>query len=443
MCTQASWQTQFELSTETQLTRAAYEEREWISSLCLLATPKLGSRTLIRALHQFGNAYLALQAIAAQTQNFTYQGRISPQDQQALQAAAKDWRTSPYAPQIEHHLQWLAQASREIPRSILTPQSQDYPSLLLEISDPPPVLFVQGQVSYLHLPQLAMVGSRNPTAEGERNAFAFARYMAEGGFTITSGLALGIDAAAHQGALQASGYTLAVLACGLDKIYPSVHQKLAQQIARQGALISEWPLKTPPLAKHFPRRNRIISGLSLGTLVVEAAPRSGSLISARMALEQNREVFAIPGSIHNVHSRGCHQLIRDGATLVETAADIIQALQSSLQREWLLNPQATLASTARPLHNSPLDQTTASLGTSVTAQKSAKLEAPPESHARQKDPPSEELSALLGYLGSAPQPLDLLVERTQWPVTQLQEHLLLLELEGWVQHVPGGYIRCR
>lgn len=159
MCTQASsssWQTQLELSTETktepQLTRAAYEEREWISTLCLLATPKLGSRTLIRALHQFGNAYLALQAIAAQPQNITYQGRISTQDQQALQAAAQDWRTSPYAPQIEDHLQWLAQASSEIPRSILTPQSQDYPSLLLEISDPPLCFLCKGKcLIYIYL----------------------------------------------------------------------------------------------------------------------------------------------------------------------------------------------------------------------------------------------------------------------------------------------------
>ena len=192
-----------------------------------------------------------------------------------------------------------------------------YPELLKQIADPPSILFVQGDVSLLAKWQIALVGSRNPSASGRDTAYEFSRYLAQDGITINSGLAMGIDAASHQGALAAGGKTIAVIGTGLDRVYPAKHRELAHEIASTGAIVSEFALGTSPRAENFPRRNRIISGLSLGTVVVEAAVKSGSLITARMAMEQGREVFAIPGSIHNPLARGCHQLIRQGAKLVE------------------------------------------------------------------------------------------------------------------------------
>jgi DNA processing protein len=210
----------------------------------------------------------------------------------------------------------------------------DYPPQLKQIQRPPPVLYVLGNSDRLHLPQIAIVGSRRMTRGGETNAGKWAQYLAEAGFTITSGLAVGIDGAAHLGALLASpqaGSTIAVMATGIDQIYPYRHRQLAEQILQaDGALITEFAPGSEPVAARFPQRNRIISGLSLGVLVVEAAVKSGSLITARYAMEQDREVFAIPGSIHNPQSRGCHWLIKQGATLVETAADIVVELTGPL-----------------------------------------------------------------------------------------------------------------
>lgn len=206
-----------------------------------------------------------------------------------------------------------------------------YPPLLKQIDSAPPVLYVRGEVKALSLPQVAVVGSRNATPAGLDNARLFSRELARNGIAINSGLALGIDGAAHNGALDVNGITVAVLGTGVDRIYPSRHQELAEQImANGGAIVSEYPLGTPPHAGNFPRRNRVITGLSMGTLVVEAAIRSGSLISARLALEQDREVYAIPGSIHSPVSRGCHALIKQGAHLVESAADIVDQLQGPL-----------------------------------------------------------------------------------------------------------------
>jgi DNA protecting protein DprA len=202
-----------------------------------------------------------------------------------------------------------------------------YPTLLAQIPDAPVGLYVRGDPSVLSLPQIAIVGSRNPTPTGRENAHDFAAHLATCGLVITSGFALGIDAASHEGALAAGGKTIAVCGTGLDVDYPKQHRGLAEAIARSGALISEFPVGTPALKSNFPRRNRIISGLAVGTLVVEAAPQSGSLITARLAGEQGREVFAIPGSIHNPLARGCHQLIRQGAKLVETGADIFAELR--------------------------------------------------------------------------------------------------------------------
>lgn len=236
-----------------------------------------------------------------------------------------------------------------------------YPALLAELPDAPPLLFIDGDSSLLEQPQLAMVGSRRASRPGLDNATAFARSLAGGGFVITSGLALGIDGAAHQGALDVGGKTIAVLGTGLQQLYPRRHLGLASRIVEGGgALVSEFPLDCPPQAANFPRRNRIISGLSLGVLVVEASPSSGSLITARLAAEQGREVYAIPGSIHHPGARGCHQLIRQGAALVESVEDVLQAL-----RGWQQAPAVSQPSHSRPSHPL-LDQLHAAPMTSET-----------------------------------------------------------------------------
>jgi len=202
----------------------------------------------------------------------------------------------------------------------------DYPQTLLQIPDPPTLLYVRGRLDLLNSAALAMIGSRNPTPQGSQNAERFAAALAQAGLTVTSGLALGIDAAAHRGALTASGNTVAFIGTGIDRIYPATNRQLAIEIAARGSIISEFPLGTPPVAANFPRRNRLIAGLSLGALVVEATVDSGSLITARLASEQGREVFAIPGSIHSPQSRGCHKLIKQGAKLVETVQDVVDEL---------------------------------------------------------------------------------------------------------------------
>lgn len=209
---------------------------------------------------------------------------------------------------------------------ILTIADSDYPQTLLNIPDPPLLLYVKGRCDLLNEASLAIVGSRNATTQGLRNAEAFAKSAAEAGLCIISGLAQGIDAAAHRGGLHAKGASIAVVGTGLDKVYPASNRELAHQLAQYGCIISEFPLGTPPLPANFPRRNRIISGLSLGCLVVEASLQSGSLITARMALEQGRDVFAIPGSIHSPQSKGCHSLIKQGAKLVESSQDILEEL---------------------------------------------------------------------------------------------------------------------
>lgn len=224
---------------------------------------------------------------------------------------------------------WLLQRGAQV----LTLNDPRYPPLLLEIADPPPLLYVWGEIGSLSAPQLAVVGSRRPSRQGLSDAGDFAAALAAAGFVVTSGLAFGIDAAAHRAALDSGGRTIAVLGSGIDTIYPAANSELAAGISRQGVVISEFPLGTPPRANQFPSRNRIISGLSLGVLVIEAAMQSGSLVTARLAVEQNREVFALPGSIHNPVSRGCNSLIRQGATLVQSADDILAELRGWLGSE--------------------------------------------------------------------------------------------------------------
>lgn len=275
--------------------------------------PELGPRRFRRLLQAFGNASAALSAPASAWRSLGLPA-----------ACAESRRSAEIRERAMAALRWLERPGQ----SLLMWDDPGYPALLAELNDAPPLLFVAGSPSLLERPQLAMVGSRRASRPGLDTAGAFARSLAGGGFVITSGLALGIDGAAHEGALEVGGGTVAVLGTGLEHIYPLRHAGLAARIVDQGgALVSELPLDCPPQASNFPRRNRIISGLSLGVLVVEASPSSGSLITARLAAEQGREVYAIPGSIHHPGARGCHQLLREGATLVESVEDILQALR--------------------------------------------------------------------------------------------------------------------
>ncbi len=276
-----------------------------------------------------------------------------------------------------------------------------FPQLLEQIPNPPHLLYVDGDPESLHLPAIAIVGSRNPTKGGERNAYEFAQHLASVGFTIVSGLAQGIDTAAHRGALSAGGKTIAFLGHGIDRIYPARNKDLAAEIANNGALISEFPLGTHPGRELFPQRNRLISGLSLGTLVVEAARRSGSLITARLAGEQGREVFALPGSIHNALARGCHQLIRQGAKLVENSDDIIAEL-APLAGQILQN---TMESTSKQTDTESLDP---------------------------------EYVQLLKHVGHDPITVDELAHNSGLTIDQVSSMLLILELHGKIESLSGG-----
>jgi len=295
--------------------------------------------------------------------------------------------------------QWLAGPGRRI----VTWGQPGYPPQLAVVDDPPLVLFVEGAVEALAVPQLAVVGTRHPTLLGRDTAELFAQHLVHSGLAVTSGLALGIDAAGHRGALRAGGRTVAVLGCGLDAIYPRAHRQLAEEIAANGALVSDLPPGAPPLKQHFPRRNRIISGLALGTLVVEAALQSGSLITARLALEQHREVFAIPGSIHNPMARGCHRLLRNGAKLVETVDDILSELGPLLAG----------------LH--PADRAEA-----------------PDAQAVSGRALDKDYEILLDALGFAPASIDALATRSGFAAGAVASMLLILELEGRVAQQHGG-----
>ncbi|OGT03569.1 MAG: DNA protecting protein DprA [Gallionellales bacterium RBG_16_57_15] len=284
-------------------------------------------------------------------------------------------------------LAWLEDGNN----CIVTLADSDYPQALLNITDPPLLLYVKGRLDLLNQSALAVVGSRNATPQGIHNAEAFAKSLSDAGLCIISGMAHGIDAAAHRGALQGRGSSIGVVGTGLDKVYPAANRDLAHELAARGALISEFPLGTPPLAANFPRRNRLISGMSAGCLVVEASLQSGSLITARMALEQGRDVFAIPGSIHAPQSKGCHALLKQGAKLVETAQDILEELASSLPALPVYSPATQCAD-----------------------------------------------SALLEQLGFDPVGLDTLCARCSLTMAELSAMLLVLELEGRISALPGG-----
>ena len=298
-------------------------------------------------------------------------------------------------------LEWLNAANNHY---IITINCPEYPNLLKQTDSPPPLLYVHGELSIINDPQLAIVGSRNPTQSGLTSAYDFAKYLAQTGLCITSGLALGIDGSAHQGALDGNGPTIAITATGIDRVYPAKHRNLAHKIVESGAIISEFPIGTQPRSGNFPRRNRIISGLAHGTLVVEAALKSGSLITARLASEQGREVFAIPGSIHNPLAKGCHQLIRQGAKLVETAQDILEEMTAVID----------LSEIDQPILDQPSNTNSTETNT---------------------DP---EHQILLEKMGYDPIPIDQLVVSTGFKAESIAAMLLILELQNQVSSNGGG-----
>lgn len=379
------------------------EHTDLAAWLRLTVTPSIGNTAARRLLQAFGLPEKIFTQSAAALQSCVT----------AAQAQALLHVPAGLPALLQKTQTWLVEAAQgDAARSIVALGDPQYPALLLETEDPPLLLYLLGARRFVGaggqpFPEhtcLAVVGSRNPSAQGEQNALQFARTLRASGLTIVSGLALGVDAAAHEGALadahsgDATPATIAVVGTGLDRVYPRRNLELAHRVAAQGLLVSEYPLGTPPLPANFPKRNRIIAGLSQGTLVVEAAPASGSLITARLASEQGREVFAIPGSIHAPQSRGCHALIRQGAKLVESAQDVLEELRAPVQAELL------------DAHQRPAPATT----------------------------PEVPDTPLLLALGYEPAGLDALQARTGLPTPELQVQLLELELAGTIARLPGG-----
>ncbi|MCO6412881.1 MAG: DNA-processing protein DprA [Thiogranum sp.] len=380
--------------TDTQSAPARADLHYW---LALHRAPEISARRYRALIDEFGSPAAVFDASHEKLRR------------NGVSALAIDYLKKPDWPTVEKDLLWL----REPGNQLLCYGDPSYPMRLAEISDPPALLFTHGDQDYLSQPQLAIVGSRNPTRDGQELAREFASYLVSYGLTITSGLASGIDGAAHQGALDGGGTTIAVMGTGLDRVYPSRHRKLAHQIAENGVLVSEFPPGTAPTPSNFPRRNRIISGLSVGTLVVEAALRSGSLITARIALEQGREVFAIPGSIHNPLTRGCHALIRQGAKLVETGEHVLEELAGVLTR---LEPH--------PGGDSPPENR---CNRTATPGK-----------------PGEDYLQLLDLMGYHSVSVDQLVQRSGLTPQEVSSMLLVLELDDYVVSSAGGrYTRTR
>lgn len=367
--------------------------------LLLYFQDALSPRLLEGLLRHFGSQEAVLSASRAELRSL---GMATTQIDQFCECLGNEsLRKS-----AEQSLAW----SRGSEQHIIVRSDPRYPPLLREIHDPPLLLFVVGKPEALLRPQVAIVGSRRCSVDGRRSTQSFARALAQQGFSICSGLARGIDGAAHEGALDASGVTVAVMGTGADQVYPTTHRKLASAIVSKGALVSELPLGSGAIASHFPKRNRIISGMSLGLIVVEAAPRSGTLISARLAMEQNRELFAVPGSIRNPLSHGPHRLIQQGAHLVDAPEQIVEHLQS------LLGSQLAL-----------LEESAASIKPSASRPEAA-LGLPPEQ------------AKLLESMGFDPVSVETLVERTDLPLSTVQTALLSLELQGVVRLDAGHYV---
>jgi DNA processing protein len=359
------------------------DDDEFAAWFRVLETAGLGRGAARSLLAAFGSAQAVVEATPSDWRSVAGAQvasllEVTPPDHADRLAAANRWRHEGAG---EHHVITLGDAT--------------YPPALLQTADPPLLLYVQGRLDTLVTPCLAIVGSRNPTPQGTDNARSFASHVVGAGLTVVSGLALGVDGAAHEGALAGGGQTIAVVGTGLDRVYPRRHLALAHRIAAAGTIVSEFAPGTPPLAPNFPMRNRIIAGLSKGTLVVEAAVQSGSLITARLASEAGRDVFAIPGSIHSPQSRGCHALIKQGAKLVESAADILEELR------WTPTPcEATPTLTGRS-------------------------------------------EPLLDAMGHDPVTLDALSARTGFGVAELSVRLLELELDGHVARLPGNLYQRR
>jgi DNA processing protein len=358
------------------------DSRELGAWLRLIETPQLGRESARKLLAAFGSPQAVIEATSAARREVVGRAQAevlatAPESLDALIATTQAW---------------LAATDAAEPRDVITLGDPRYPAALIDTADPPLLLYAQGRFELLQAQAVAIVGSRSPTPQGSDNARAFASHLSQGGLTVVSGLAMGVDAAAHAGGLEGEASTIAVVGTGLDRVYPRRNLSLAHRIAQKGLIVSEYSLGMPPLPANFPLRNRIIAGLARGTLVVEAAVQSGSLITARMANEAGRDVFAIPGSIHSPQSRGCHALIKQGAKLVETAQDILEELR------W---PSAVSAAT------------TASAGV-------------PDAD----DP-------LLAALGFDPVTLDALVARTGSSTAELSVRLLDLELDGQVARLPG------
>ncbi|MEA3640963.1 MAG: DNA-processing protein DprA [Lamprobacter sp.] len=380
------------------------EEVELIGWLTLLQAPRLGAQRIAKLLKAFGSAEAICSAPPSALRSLGLTEPMLEVIQRPDQAA------------ITAALRWTEQAQA----SILTLADPRYPSRLSGISSPPPLLFVRGDLALLQEPQLAIVGSRNPTPGGVQTTRAFASHLAGLGLVITSGMALGVDAAAHLGALE-SGRTIAVLGTGPDRVYPAAHRELARRISAEGALVSEFLPGVGPQPSHFPRRNRTISGLSLGTLVTEAAPRSGSLITARYAAEQGREVFAIPGSIHNPLARGCHQLIREGAKLIDSVDQLLEELAPQLRSYLSLSAPVPTAAAAVP-----------------QPERASAAAASPSAASAHADGLDRDYQRLLEAMGADPVAADELVLRTGLSAQEVSSMLLLLELQGHVSCLAGG-----
>lgn len=380
-------------------------EQELLKRLILWRTSGIGPISMRRLIEQFGSAE-AVFNVSGQLLQAT--GLKQPVID-AIQTIDPEVQTG-----AETDLKWFTSSER---RYILTPEHEYYPRTLHDIDAPPPLLFVVGNPSLLNDPQLAIIGSRNPSREGRDNAYAFATCLAQNGLTITSGLAEGIDADSHAGALQVGGSTIAVVGTGLDIVYPKQNRKLAEQISQTGAIISEYPIGTKPLPLNFPRRNRLISGLSVGTLVVEATVQSGSLVTAKHAMEQGREVFAIPGSIHNPMARGCHQLIRQGAKLVETAQDILEEIAVQLAPYLQEGTRPTTTVIPSPPKAPPVKK--------VFTEEEWQLD--------------EEHQRILSVLGSEPLPIDQIILNTGLTADVVSSILLMLELQGYAVACGGGH----
>jgi DNA processing protein len=405
--------------------REAVGDREELRAWALLArAPSLNHEQVAGALETVSGAAALVRLSAAKLERL------------GLPEGARAYLQSPDWSAIEADLAWLKGPDRHL----LPLSSAFYPPLLAESGGAPVALYVRGSPALLSTPQLAIVGSRNPTASGRETSRQFAAHLSQCGLTITSGLAEGIDAAAHQGALAAGGITVAVCATGLDRVYPEQHAALADAVAASGALVSEFPPSAALRRSNFPRRNRIISGLSLGALVVEAARYSGSLITARFATEQGREVFAIPGSIHNPLTRGCHRLIREGAKLVETADDILTELRLPPPPS---SAEARAGAGAGALHKLGDSGHRRNPGRDVNHEnrrnnRDAGEHLPADRYA---DPAAEldkDYEILLDALGFDPLELDALVERSGLTAAAVASMLLILELRGVVGVLPGG-----